>query len=87
MTAYIVQHPRRAATIERTIIESPEANELQNAICRTVSVYSDFLDERGLICNAANPKKLKTTALVVRFDFNEFEICFEGSAIDAGIAS
>ena len=68
MTAHIVQYPRRAATIERTIIESPEANELQNAICRAVGLYSDFLDERGLICDAANPEKLKATALVVRFD-------------------
>jgi hypothetical protein len=42
MTAYIVQHQRRAVTIERTIIESPEANELQNAICRAVGVYFDL---------------------------------------------
>jgi hypothetical protein len=87
MTAYIVQHPRRAATIERTIIGYLEANELKNAICRAVGVYSDFLDERGLICDAANPEKLKATALVVRFDFNEFEIYLEGGAIDAEVAS
>jgi hypothetical protein len=87
---HIVQHPRRAATIERSIANSPEADKLQQEICRAVQAYADFLDAHGLIdfepflnTDGAAPPPV----LVVRSDFADFEFILEGGAIEAELAS
>jgi hypothetical protein len=88
MSAHIIQHPRRAATIERSIAASPEAQKLQEDICRAMQAYADFLDARGLI--DFEPFLDGTGAppvVVVRFDFEGCDFILEGGAVEAESSS
>jgi hypothetical protein len=53
MSDSVLSHPYRElmaeAQHERAVTDSPEAATLQDAICTTVSAYSDCLYRRGLI--------------------------------------
>jgi len=45
----VIPHPLRDVTIERQIADSPEAQALQDAICKAIDAYVDYLDRHGLI--------------------------------------
>jgi hypothetical protein len=45
----IIRHPRAEEGMERTISHTPEASELQNAICMALSAYEDYLERANLI--------------------------------------
>jgi hypothetical protein len=84
----IVQHPRAAAARERAIANSPEAWELQHAICRAVQAYAYFLDAHGLFSfEAFLDGAGAPPVLVVRYDFEGVEFILEGGAIEAELAS
>jgi hypothetical protein len=79
MSDHIVQHPHRNLMAEakqkRSLIDSPEAEKLKNAIFDAVDAYSDFLDRQGLIFeDRADPDdlpRLKASALVVTKFYGE----------------
>jgi hypothetical protein len=51
----IIRHPRTEEFMERTISRTPEAEELQNAICMAMSAYEDYLERSG-VCHGAWPR-------------------------------
>jgi hypothetical protein len=62
---------------EREVADCPEAQALQIAICKAVTAYSDFLEDRGVIWqDGVDPEdfpRLKAQALVVTFDYGEYD--------------
>jgi hypothetical protein len=79
------------AEFESEIVESPEAEVLQEAIFKAVQVYSDFLERHGLIWEyGLDPDypdlaRLKAQALVVTLDYGDcssFEIKLKDGAFD-----
>src|SRR5262249_36109003 len=72
MTDNIVQHPHRdlmaEAKHERSIVDSAEAEKLQNAIFDAVIAYSDFLERNGLVWESGDLDdlpRLKASALII----------------------
>jgi hypothetical protein len=45
----IIRHPRAEEGMERIVSHTPEAGELQNAICMAMSAYEDYLERANLI--------------------------------------
>jgi hypothetical protein len=57
---------------EREIVNSPEAQALQKAICKAVQAYSDFLDRHGLIwwdSDDGERPRMMAQALVITADY------------------
>jgi hypothetical protein len=77
----VVSHPYRdlvaEAQHEREVADCPEAEALQIAICKAITAYSDFLEDRGVIWqDGVDPEdfpRLKAQALVVTFDYGEYD--------------
>jgi hypothetical protein len=59
------------------VADCPEAQALQIAICKAVTAYSDLLEDRGVIWqDGVDPEdfpRLKAQALVVTFDYGEYD--------------
>jgi hypothetical protein len=76
---------------EREVVDSPEAQGLQDAIFKAVAAYSDFLEHNGLLCEfglvPGDPDypRLKARALVITVDYglmNGTQIDLKGGALD-----
>jgi len=74
---------------ERQVADSPEAQALQEDICKAVRAYSEFLNRNGVIWEYSGPvdcdPRLKAGMLVVTQDYNqldEIDIRLQDGAID-----
>jgi hypothetical protein len=95
MVGNVLPHPKRGpmieAKIERDLVDSPEADVLQNAIFKAVTAYVDFLLDNDVIwddsSNLDGIPRMKAQALVVTADFGidptgAIDITLKGGALD-----
>jgi hypothetical protein len=80
----VVPHPHRdlmaEAEHERKVADSPEAQALQEEICKAVDAYWQFLEDRGVL---GEDERLKATALVVTVDYARgIDIRVQNGALD-----
>ena len=95
MSDNVVSHPHRdlvaEAKREREIADSAEGQVLQQAICKAVNAYSEFLEREGVIweigVDPADPDwpRMKAQALVITLDYGTcrgIEIQLKDGALD-----
>jgi hypothetical protein len=99
MTENVTEHPHsellREAQHERSIVDSPVAETLQQAIFDAVKAYAEFLERQGLISDPwtdehmgdeADFSRLKASALVVIYVYGinpgTIDIMLKDGAVD-----
>jgi hypothetical protein len=95
MSDNVVSHPHRdlmaEAKREREVADSAEGQVLQQAICKAVNAYSEFLEREGVIwefvVDPADPNwpRMKAQALVITLDYGRcrgIEIQLKDGALD-----
>ena len=95
MSDNVVSHPHRdlmaEAKREREVADSAEGQILQQAICKAVNAYSEFLEREGVIwqfgVDPADPNwpRMKAQALVITLDYGRcsgIEIQLKDGALD-----
>jgi hypothetical protein len=82
----VVKHPAAAimteVEAEHAVAETPEAQALQEAICKAISAYWDYLERRGLIYDDKRDL-MRASALHITYDgWSGWEFVLKDGAID-----